>query len=469
MEIKQHASYFEGQQDSAERLREILNQTGFDLKFDFLVAVYSPNMNSCGSKKENVTTDAPTVLYSIWHSTDETNFSGIKPEIHIRELLEIPYYKAVHSRRINSDTIQYAMRLPVFDTDEDVVCMINIPYASYCENICHDYLEDLFTDEWSLVESKTFLACILENFLHETNFQFSEDRSARTYIFNLFEKCIDVQKENIVTHLNVISALAYEKQSNSGKILFVHPSTKLQLDIVFEKPISLRQRKKSRKLFEISTGDAYLVSDSDYIYGIITLEKLLKNCSNNDIILAEIYNPLSWELKRLNGEKWMSLIAFTGDRYYVNRTNNTESLLKTELDKVGIDASEYNFEKMKGIIEAASKQSHGTTIVFSKKAADEAKRLDSTSFKVTQTPLTAEVTKYITAIDGAVLCDFQGNCHAIGVILDGIELQEFRKKNALLKADISRGARYNSAVRYKCENADSIICIVSEDGGFKLI
>ena len=84
--------------------------------------------------------------------------------------------------------------------------------------------------------------------------------------------------------------------------------------------------------------------------------------------------------------------------------------------------------------------------------------------------------KPITAIDGAVMCDFDGVCHAIGVILDGMTIggsQEGSAQGAIeskkLEEDISRGARYNSAIRYKNANPCSIICIVSEDGDVNII
>ncbi|MGR5878355.1 diadenylate cyclase [Bacillus pacificus] len=67
----------------------------------------------------------------------------------------------------------------------------------------------------------------------------------------------------------------------------------------------------------------------------------------------------------------------------------------------------------------------------------------------------------VSSIDGAVLVDLDANIHAMGVILDGVVSQ---------KGDASRGARYNSAVRYvemiehKC-----ILVVVSEDKDIELI
>lgn len=64
----------------------------------------------------------------------------------------------------------------------------------------------------------------------------------------------------------------------------------------------------------------------------------------------------------------------------------------------------------------------------------------------------------LTSIDGAVLVDFDGNCYAIGFILDG---------DMAIKGNIGRGARYNSAVNYierqKKKGNDFFAVIFSED------
>jgi DNA integrity scanning protein DisA with diadenylate cyclase activity len=67
----------------------------------------------------------------------------------------------------------------------------------------------------------------------------------------------------------------------------------------------------------------------------------------------------------------------------------------------------------------------------------------------------------ITAIDGAVLIDPTTTCYAIGVILDGL---------ASNKGTPSRGARYNSAIRYveTCKYP-CLAIIVSEDGSIDLV
>lgn len=67
----------------------------------------------------------------------------------------------------------------------------------------------------------------------------------------------------------------------------------------------------------------------------------------------------------------------------------------------------------------------------------------------------------MTNIDGAVLVSPDARCYAVGVILDG---------RATGIGDSSRGARYNSAVRYReAVGDDCLVIIVSEDGMINLL
>lgn len=73
----------------------------------------------------------------------------------------------------------------------------------------------------------------------------------------------------------------------------------------------------------------------------------------------------------------------------------------------------------------------------------------------------------LTSIDGALLVDPLGTCYAAGVILDGDAIKG--------KGTSSRGARYNSAIRYvygaaettsKCE---CLAVVISKDGTINMV
>jgi DNA integrity scanning protein DisA with diadenylate cyclase activity len=70
--------------------------------------------------------------------------------------------------------------------------------------------------------------------------------------------------------------------------------------------------------------------------------------------------------------------------------------------------------------------------------------------------LNPQIIKKVTAIDGAILIEPSTICHAIGVILDGL---------ASDKGTLSRGARYNSAIRYvESSKNPCLVIVVSQDG-----
>ncbi len=101
-------------------------------------------------------------------------------------------------------------------------------------------------------------------------------------------------------------------------------------------------------------------------------------------------------------------------------------------------------------------QRHGTMLVSSESADEEARRLRNQSIGIEPTEVTPELVRRLTGIDGAILISPKGVCDAIGVILDGIATDD---------GDSSRGARYNSAIRYLASaKSPTMRLVVSEDG-----
>ena len=97
---------------------------------------------------------------------------------------------------------------------------------------------------------------------------------------------------------------------------------------------------------------------------------------------------------------------------------------------------------------------------MTKDAASESVRLGDQVFRLSPQATTPEVIACASRIDGAVLLDDSGTCHGIGVILDG---------SADASGERSRGARYNSALRYINAHPGSLALVVSEDGLVNII
>lgn len=136
--------------------------------------------------------------------------------------------------------------------------------------------------------------------------------------------------------------------------------------------------------------------------------------------------------------------------------------------------NEEQLETLWRITEEAIEQTHGTMLVISDEAEFEATRLAAQSFKLSvpvdlgkkleRATNEMNIVNHVTSIDGAVLLDRNCKCYAIGVILDGVVCKESG-------GDSSRGARYNSALRYRehRKEVNLAIIVVSEDGTIDIL
>lgn len=311
----------------------------------------------------------------------------------------------------------------------------------------------------------------------------------KQFVSGLLKKASGKDGHIIYENLNHVSALAYESQANLGKMIIMPfdrlNKLKSQLKISFTNPVAITSHKGVRKLFEISSSDELcLACDGAMIHGLISSAE----CEEN-YLLIQMHGRLNWEiLECVAGgcKKMMPRIAFDGTNFVLKDSDKNQKAkddIAKKLSEIPNEHQRYNNacarcsrnqecklhpksdmviseQKMDKVIESAAEQRHGTTIVFSKYAKEEAERLKNTSFQIDVKEVwnDSTVIKQLTAIDGAVLCDFEGNCYAIGVILDGQVVEEESAET------IERGARFNSAIRYKNTLPCSVICIVSEDG-----
>jgi hypothetical protein len=100
-------------------------------------------------------------------------------------------------------------------------------------------------------------------------------------------------------------------------------------------------------------------------------------------------------------------------------------------------------------------------LIISGDAAAEAERLASQAWNIDPVILTPGLLTQLTAMDGGVLLDPQGRCHAVGVILDGI---------ACGNENPARGSRYNNAIRYLAsEPPPAVVVVYSADGSIDVL
>lgn len=258
---------------------------------------------------------------------------------------------------------------------------------------------------------------------------------------------------------NTISSLKYEGEEGLGKMIIAAKNHKnVELNIALEQPIHIKDFRKVRKFLELADHKNLLISDSVFIYG---LGKLKGKYDHHDESLFVIHFTKHFHWEVLHHDKIMLSVAFRQPSLYSEQINRDK--FYSTIKRIFKNIKREKANKLWELTVEATKQKHGTILVISDAAKVEAARLKEQSFKIKPVLLTKNTVQQVTSIDGAILLDTDCLCHGIGVILDGI---------ASSYGDSSRGARFNSAVRYyefMEKKAGIVIVVISEDGMINLI
>lgn len=260
----------------------------------------------------------------------------------------------------------------------------------------------------------------------------------------------DAMLQDVFDAMNVISSMAYEGGTAAGDIVFVPAAAAgVQVDVRLKKHVPLHRHKLARKLVEMTgPGLACICHDSDGIVGLGRSQV----AASEPKFRVTFSGHYRWEL--YYHEQLLMQSAFGIPRLPTVRLS--PELFKSNARRVFNGIHDDKLELLWSIVSAAMDQKHGTMIVFSEAALSEADRLASEAIAIEPVSLTPGLVRKLTGIDGALLADTSGVCHAIGVILDGL---------ASPAGDPSRGARYNSAIRYlSAAKAPTMCLVVSEDG-----
>lgn len=265
--------------------------------------------------------------------------------------------------------------------------------------------------------------------------------------YGLFETC------------NMISSLKYEGAEGLGKMIIAkkdHSNIRLKLEL--QQPIRLNNYRKVRKFLEISNDNSIIISDSVYLYGLG--EKVGHyNPKEESLFIIDFMSHFKWQVSHDNTP--LMMVEYRQPNIPKERMNRSK--FYSDLSRVFNTIQRNQLDILWDITTEATQQKHGTMLVVSANAKEEAKRLGNQSFPLQPIILNKDMVQQLTSIDGAVLLDENGYCHAIGVILDGLATE---------KGDSARGARYNSAIRYYekfGKEIPTVLVIISEDGMINLI
>lgn len=256
--------------------------------------------------------------------------------------------------------------------------------------------------------------------------------------------------------LTRVATTRYERRVGIGSLLLADAhSEHVDRSVTFLAPVPIGETRTLRKLLETSSRHGQsLLTDGSVAYGLGHQLADYPETSESLFQLLIVGDGV-WELHHAGLP--LATVQFGAPRLPEQR------LRRDRLDDIASRIfSEFDSNALWSLATAAADAEHGTMLVISERAADEAARLGSQALTVEPTRLDDTLVRKVTGIDGAVLVDPAGRCHAIGVILDG---------TATGSGDRSRGARYNSAVKYldSVRDTPTVILLVSEDGMINLL
>ena len=251
---------------------------------------------------------------------------------------------------------------------------------------------------------------------------------------------------------NTISSLRYEGAEGVGKLLLArrgHPN--LEEVFALTCPTPLTDFRAVRKLLEMTTVDVSLLTDGENVYAL-GRQHGHYDTSREDLFVVSFTTHYAWEFQH-DGKV---LMRTTYGLPMLPRARLNRTHFRTDLRRTFDLTNPAKVERLWDVVMEASRQKHGTLMVITTEALAEADRLKLQCTLIEPVPLTPLITRLVTAIDGAVLLDPESYCYSIGVILDG---------TATGRGNSTRGARYNSAIRYvQSSPYPCMAIVVSEDG-----
>ena len=251
---------------------------------------------------------------------------------------------------------------------------------------------------------------------------------------------------------NMISSLMYEGARGTGRLLLTNPdSGSVDLTLTFAEAVPFREPRWARKALEMASGETSLVADCEKIFGLGQLASGVDPWETQDVFQIEFLDHYHWRLS-CGGE--VVLISKYGSPSLPQEPIPTERLADT-YQRLFPDARPSDLARFMELFRVALHAAHGSTLVTAQDAEEEAQRLQRQGARVAPTRLTPELFRQVSSIDGAILVDPRGDCHAVGVILDGVARPECTP---------ARGSRYNSAIRYvySCDTP-RLAVVVSDD------
>lgn len=261
-------------------------------------------------------------------------------------------------------------------------------------------------------------------------------------------------KIDLLSFANAIAAERYEGTASEGRLIICpqnHPD--IAAKIKLQTPIKIYNYRGIRKLLEVSSSKMALLCDIESVWGLgIPLDTYQPSLENLfEIRFAEYH---TWEL--FHADNIMLRVKYRQPR--LPRARFDRGLFCDRVSKM-FNINQATAKILIVAVEAAVAQRHGTMLVITPEAAAETKRLAAQCTVIEPVIVSRDIISHLSSVDGAILISPAGIVHSFGVILDG---------RASENGNPTRGARYNSAIRYidgkLRHKINCLALIVSEDG-----
>ena len=266
--------------------------------------------------------------------------------------------------------------------------------------------------------------------------------------------CVDPLMQDTFEHLNAISERPYESGEAHGEIVFAPPACNLiDRKLTFREPVPLGESRHGRKIIEMSGANLLCVCHGRQ--GLAGLGSVKDKGA--DLFRVVFSGRYRWKL--YFGSALLMVCNYGVPQVPTERLS--EGRFSSNARRVIPGLSAAQCSKLWSNVAAAMSQGHGTMLVVSDAAGEEAERLRNQSLPVEPEIMVPDIVRHVSSIDGAILIDRDCRCFAVGVILDGL---------ATSSGDPSRGARFNSAIRYVETVSHPTLClVVSEDGHVDMV
>ena len=256
---------------------------------------------------------------------------------------------------------------------------------------------------------------------------------------------------DLFERFNEISTLMYEGTKGTGRLILTDPRNRsVNMLLKFAEPVPLSEPRWCRKVLQMAMSETSLVANCEKIFGLGSVAPSADPCKIQEVFVVEFLDHCHWHLLH-DGQ--VMLVSRYGSPSLPRDTFPRHRLLDT-YERLFPEATKEDIDRFAALFDAAVGQHHGSMLIVAKEAGTEASRLGGQGTQIDPIVLTPDLYHQVSSIDGAVIISPHGVCHAIGVILDGPARPE---------GTASRGARYNSAIRYVGSSGDPRLAVVVSD------